>query len=100
MSADNWTRCPRCVAVARAAKVAQVEATRAVYGVAPVEEFDRLRAEADAPLKFEDTVREDYEFAGFEDGKVVAVYKGVCQSCGLTAQFRYEHPITGLEAAR
>ena len=93
MSADNWTRCPRCSAAVREAKEAQQAAARAAYGVAPVEEFDRLRADADAPMQFEDTVREDYEFYGFEDGKVVAVYEGTCQKCGLTTKFRFEQPI-------
>lgn len=93
MSADNWTRCPRCVREAIAAKEVQHEAARAAYGTLPVEEFDRLRADAEEPVKFEDTVREDYEFYGFEDGTVVAVYEGTCQKCGLSTKFRHEQVV-------
>lgn len=100
MSADRWSKCPRCAVVAREAKAAREEAARAAYGVAPVEEFDRLRAEADAPLKIEDTVREDYEFYGFEEGAVVAVYEASCKACGLSVKFRYEHPIEEARDAR
>jgi len=75
------------------AKAAQVAAAKAAYGILPIEEFDRLRADADSPVKYEDTVREDYEFYGFQDGKVVAVYKAHCQACGLSVEFRDEHDV-------
>ena len=99
MSASRWTTCPRCSAEAHAAKAAQHEAARAAYGVLPIEEFERLRAEADKPIKIDETVREDYEFYGFEDGLVRARYKGACMKCGLEASFLYEFPVKW-EAAR
>ena len=100
MSADRWTTCPRCSEIARKAKEAQQEAARAAYGVLPVEEFDRLRAEAEQPVEEDESVREDYGFYGFEEGKVVAVYEASCKTCGLSAKFRYEHPIPGIEEPR
>jgi len=96
MSASNWTTCPRCTAAAHAAKAAQLAAVDAAYGRVPVAEFDRLRAEAAVPVEVEYNVREDYEFYGFSEGKVVAVYGASCKTCGLSLEFKHEHAVPGV----
>lgn len=98
MSASNWTPCPRCSAEKQAEKDRQKKAAQEAYGKVPVEEFDRLRAIADEEVVLETTVREDYEFYGFDEGKVIASYAASCQSCGLSLTFRDEHDVPGLEA--
>lgn len=99
MSASNWARCPRCVAK-RLSDLAEldVKVTQS-YGAVPVEEFDRMRAEAIRQrIDVEDegsyqTLCEDYEIYGAEDGVVVVSYSCGCQICGLGTNFNHKHPL-------
>jgi hypothetical protein len=61
------------------------------YGTVPVEEFDKLRAAADAKLKehLPETFREDYEVYGADQGELRIYYSGCCDTCGL--EHNYEH---------
>jgi len=72
----------------------------AMYGVAPVEDFDAARAALDAakaaPLR--QTWREDYEFYGAEDGVLSIRYEGACTTCGLSHKFNDDQPIEGISA--
>ena len=99
MSADNWTKCPRCLrrhrkevdnAFAKAAKS---------YGLVKRETYEGLKKEAlrldsQAP---KNTFREDYEISGVEDGAVELAYSGVCDVCSLSVRFNHEEPIGGID---
>lgn len=95
MSASNWTSCPRCAK----SLVRAVDELRALiadkYGKVTIEEFDNLRArlkaaEDEAANPYQ-TLREDYEFYGAEDGEVVASYSNSCTKCGLKTEFTHRH---------
>lgn len=45
----------------------------------------------------EETLREDYEFYGAEEGWVCASYSGSCSVCGLALRFKHEEPFVGIE---
>lgn len=92
MSADNWTRCPRCLREAREAAAAARDAVMDLYGTIPVEEFDVRRAElTDVDPYDYTTFREDYEFYGADEGCVEAHYSGHCTVCNLSAKFEHTH---------
>jgi len=57
-----------------------------------MEEFDRLRREADTPIDHEAlrTFREDYEVYGAETGEVTASYSGRCSVCDVGLDFTIE----------
>lgn len=93
VSADNWAICPRCLAAAFAAKAQLEAAAEAAYGAVPIQEFERLRAEAEKPVEIRPTFREDYEIYGAEEGVVVVVYSGHCKVCSLGLDFKDEHPL-------
>ena len=92
MSADNWAVCPRCLKAARAEQARAEEAARAAYGAAPVEEFDRLRAEAAKGIDAERlrTFREDWYIGILDDGEFRVSYKGSCNVCHLHHEFKHD----------
>lgn len=100
MSADRWSVCPACKDHRRA-RAAQAHAeANAAYGKASIQEFDRLRAEAErlteAALHIpesEYTFREDFGFSSPEDEEIQVTYHGRCTTCGLTLKFEHTHPL-------
>lgn len=101
MSADNWAQCPRCWKRGVAKLAAQEVEARAAYGLATVDEFDRMRGELEeARRAFEvrrPTFREDYEFSGAETGTVDIDYSGACTECGLSLSFSDRREIPDLD---
>lgn len=89
MSADNWAKCPRCLKQAADKKKAAEEAMQLGYGKVPQEEFLVLKAEADAPIALEDTLREDYE-VGIWQYDFRLHYDASCEVCGFKFSYRYE----------
>lgn len=100
MSADQWSRCPKCTK-ARLANFENLERqVNDSYGKVPVEEFDRARAHLEAErLKLESdkfrTWREDFDVTGAEDGTVQFDYRGSCSVCRLELKFVFEQDIPG-----
>ncbi|MGG5257491.1 hypothetical protein [Phycicoccus avicenniae] len=99
MSADNWARCPKCLDRAHEQVLDLQAKVNASYGEVSIEEFDRLRSELsrraidlDDPTSFQ-TLREEYEFHGAEQGKVTAAYGAGCTVCGLSASFSHSQVI-------
>ena len=84
MSADNWTKCPRCY------KKAEDKAAL-VYGKVSREEYERIRRAVpeDGP---EETLREDYEI-GIYDGMFEVTYSGYCAECGFEFNFEHKTPV-------
>ena len=101
MSADDWAICPKCYAVAKARQASAAALADAAYGVKPIEEFDRLRAIASAPLDTEKlrTLREDYDIGVYGDDEndaqasLVVSYEGGCGTCGFAVAYKYERRV-------
>lgn len=95
MSADNWALCPVCHERASKIKAELRDRVRLTYGRLPIDEWDKLRAEADADINVEalHTFREDYEIYGAEDGLVKVSYSGGCKECGAHVEFKHEHVV-------
>lgn len=98
MSANNLVKCPRCKA--NRIKTAQESEAKVqeAYGTVGLEEFNQLRAIADAQALAVDasgleTFREDYEIYGADEGEVRVRYSGRCTRCGLELNFTHRHPL-------
>lgn len=99
MSADNWDVCPNCLKQAIADHEELQGQVVESYGKIPIEEFDALRAKADAGVKDENfrTFREDYEIYGAPDGVIKVRYSGYCQICDAGVDFDHQVPVKGIE---
>ncbi len=89
MSADNWRKCPRCakkLAKTRADKLAKAEAK---YGKIPAAQYRSEIAEAEKPIKQEETLREDYEYWIDEEGYFQARYNCSCSRCDFEFSFKH-----------
>lgn len=97
MSANNWTRCPRCTARGRRRLEDQAVEIEKLYGTVTTREFGRACAELQTEeVEFErrpENFREDYGIRGAKSGTVHVSYSGTCQDCGLSLSFQYEHAI-------
>jgi len=89
MSADRWSKCPRCGG--------DVDTRRsAAYGTIPREEYERLiRVEAAYPPE---TLREDWEIF-LRDGRFYVSYGAMClggedrKGCGFSFEFKHEEAV-------
>jgi len=89
MSASDWSKCPRCVKAA--ADVARERKSRlqSSYGKVDPEEYLRMAAEIEKPIKVHETLREDYEQGVDLDGVYYVVYRASCTQCDY--EFTYKH---------
>jgi hypothetical protein len=100
MSADRWSKCPKC----RDTKTAEIEKFEKLvdeaYGKVTAEKFKELnnqlsamRAEAfKASERNGYSFREDWEVTESEDGVVEINYSGSCNICKLQTSFKHRHP--------
>ena len=99
MSADRWSKCPKCNE-ARTAEIQAFEAkVDAAYGKVTAEQFKQLnnqlsamRADAlKAVERNEYTFREDWEISEPEGGYIEVNYSGGCNICKLQTNFKHRH---------
>lgn len=107
MSADNWSYCAHCVALAMDAHAAKMAEVEEAYGVLPLAEWEALRAKV--PVEFDaeaagisKTVREDYECGiwGGDTARSAAaefyvVFKAHCNVCGAGVEFEHTGTLEG-----
>jgi len=89
MSADNWRRCPRCLRIALEKKEHLIKKMNAQYGKISIEEFAKLKEEAEQPINLKLTFEEYYELGIFDGPKFNVTYNGSCSVCNFN--FEYEH---------
>ena len=82
MSADNWSKCPKCKAITEKTKADLIEKIGENYGKIPVEEYDDMVKEASEVTDLEDTLREDYGFY-LEGTNLNISYRCHCDVCGF-----------------
>lgn len=92
MSADNWARCPRCVADLEKTKADARQHLDDQYGKVDREAYKALERQVAEvhEIKPTYTFREDYEVTGADTGVVKVSYYGKCQTCGLVAELQHE----------
>ena len=87
MSADNWMVCPKCRRDVAETRETRIDKTRKLYGKIPEAEYREKIVEAEKPVEFEETFREDYEQGMTDCGEYFVSYSGHCSKCG----FRHSH---------
>lgn len=92
MSADNWGKCPKCKQLKEAEQVKAKADADASYGRIPAAEWTKLNRKANEPVKFDDTLREDYE-TGIYNGVFSVDYHGSCDRCGFKFSFKHEEQV-------
>ena len=89
MGADNWGICPKCKNLNDENNRKRVLDVGKKYGKIPAEEYIKLAAEANKPIKLETTLREDYEIGTDLDGEFSVNYSCSCSVCGFKHQFKH-----------
>ena len=89
MSADNWAVCPKCKIVTIKEYDKRLKHAQDQYGVASSDQYRALIVEAEKPLVFVDTMREDYELGVDSNGEFCIVYSCHCSFCKFEFKFRH-----------
>lgn len=90
MSADNWTKCPKCE-LSNKSRLSKAEAE---YGKVSAEEYKRLLDEALEEKESEDTLRENYSI-GIYHGQFEIEYSASCTECGFNFSYEFnKDPLT------
>lgn len=87
MSADNWSKCPKCKEVAKKTNADLIAKIVESYGKIPVEEYDDMVKKASESIELEETLREDYEFY-LEDDNLNIDYGCSCNKCGFSYSYK------------
>ncbi len=88
MRAENWTICPRCKKRTEAAAAAKLREAQDAYGKVTAEEYEEILGDARAPVRYGETMREDYWLGTDEDGDFEMCYQCSCKACGLWWEFK------------
>lgn len=90
MGADNWAICPVCRITAIKARQKLYAKVSAAYGKKSQAEYAVLLAEAEKPIKLEQTMREDYGLGVGIDGMFGVSYKAHCTACQFAFGYKHE----------
>ncbi len=93
MSANNWMKCPSCVAKADARRQRKIELARSKYGKVSESEYRDLMKKAERHVEIEETFREDYEIGMSVSGNYSHSYYGFCTRCGFEFEHKHSHRV-------
>ena len=98
MSTDNWSLCPKCLALERKAYESAAQAFKDDYGKIPAEEYEKCRQALEKQKgalenKENYTLREDYEVTITEEGVFFVSYRGQCQTCDFRHEYSYNKQV-------
>ncbi len=97
MSADNWTKCPKCEAIHEQ----EIENARDIvsnkYGVVDKDTYLKAKSVLDTEYGSRgwvggDTLREDYEI-GIWCGEFEVSYQASCEVCGFKFEYKFNRSI-------
>lgn len=93
MSADNWTKCPRCLNQCQEKRQEALAEAQSTYGKIPADEYAAKLAEAEEiPEHMGDSLREDWEINTNETGEFFVSYSCRC-ACGFKFSYQHEEQI-------
>lgn len=93
MSADNWGTCPKCKVKNDKANAERISEAEGKYGKIPSDEYRALIKEAEKPIEFEETLREDYEMHTDNAGLFYVSYSCRCDECGFQHKFHHDEQL-------
>ena len=91
MSANNWTKCPRCEKHEQNRQVEASKAAESAYGKVSASEYMRLLDIA-KPRLLTETRREDWELF-IKDGAMHIYYATSCENCDFEHSVKEDHPV-------
>lgn len=93
MSADNWAVCPKCKRIREGRDEAINKKLQAAYGKVSADEYEarRQRTIEQVAKPLERTFREDFEVGMSDDGTFSVDYRGHCQTCGASFEFKHKN---------
>lgn len=91
MSADNWQKCPKCLAKYKSEQDAAKKKIDKQYGKVSPDEWQQMLAEwkEEQNRDFPETFREDYSHGMCIDGRYVVDYSGMCERCGFSHKYKH-----------
>jgi hypothetical protein len=92
MSADKWTRCPKCIKLAAQAAVDKREKADAAYGKVSLQEHRELTIAAEQAEKVKpfETLRHDYEIGVDSNGCFEVSYGCSCTNCDFEYVYNFK----------
>ena len=89
MSADNWTKCPKCTLLALKKKQEEIAAVAESYGKVPLAEYEAALIKSREPTERTATLMECFEFVMDVGGGFSATYSARCDKCGFSHNFEH-----------
>ena len=90
MSADNWSKCPKCKRKQAKSQEKSLENLKKKYGKISPEEYVQMTNKIhNSPERLKETLREDYEIY-LEDDILIIVYAASCQECDFYYEYKNE----------
>lgn len=90
MSANNWRTCPQCLARAKVHQQNLRDRAARAYGKVPRDKYEAMCRKASEPISLEEEFREDWDIGTDDHGDFYVRYRGNCQRCGLTHEFKHD----------
>lgn len=91
MGASNWRVCPACLKRDNEKKAVLEQKIKDSYGKIPLDEWNKLQAQAARYPALGETLREDYEIGTKADGTFFVSYGASCEAFGCRYDTRYDH---------
>lgn len=97
MSADNWTKCPKCLQSKKQRAEKQRRIVANSYGKVSAERFMEMQASitVEDSKDAESTMREDYEQWTDEEGIYQVSYSCSCNECGFEWSYKHKQSVLG-----
>jgi len=89
MSADNWTKCPKCTLDGLKKKQQEIASVAESYGKIHPSEYEKRLIKSREPIDNRETLRENYGFHLDIDGLFSVSYLGRCEKCGFKHEFKH-----------
>lgn len=89
MSADNWTVCPECKALAEIEYAKLQKEAKTSYGKVSEVEYQAIISRSKKPLVDDETLRENYSIDVGKDGMFNVSYSGYCTNCDFVFKYKY-----------
>jgi len=89
MSADNYSKCPKCRADMIKNKKDLIERASEGYGKISADEYNDLLTEGSKPIDLTETLREDYEFY-LQDDILGISYSCSCSVCKFHFEYKQD----------
>lgn len=93
MSADSWTKCPKCRHEALRVQGKALKEANAAYGVKKMDVFLSIKKAAEVPIKLEDTLAGNHDIGISSTGQFKVIYEAHCQICDFKYKYSFQETV-------